>query len=94
VTISLLSAVDDLQISDPDGMTEVVLSAAVQAALARVRDLRTALEQLRAHERALAAERDAAIAVLVEAGLSYEAVARESGVSRGRVGQIVHGRRH
>jgi hypothetical protein len=75
-------------------MTEVLLPAQVEAALTRVRDLRGALEQLRTQERALAAERDAAIAVLVQAGLSYEAVARESGVSRGRVGQIVHGRRH
>lgn len=64
-----------------------------RAALERVRDVRTVLDWLRAQERQLALKRDEAILALVAAGMSYEAVARESGVTRGRVGQIVQEQR-
>jgi hypothetical protein len=64
-----------------------------RAALERVRDVRTVLDWLRVQERQLALKRDEAILALVAAGMSYEAVARESGVTRGRVGQIVQEQR-
>jgi hypothetical protein len=65
------------------------LDPSAQAVLTRVRDITCLLQWLRAQENALAAERDQAIKTLVSAGLSYEQVRRVSGVSRGRVGQIV-----
>jgi len=62
-------------------------------ALSRVREVRFVLEWLRAQEALLAGERDEAILLLIADGLSYEAVAKESGVTRGRIGQIVQGSR-
>lgn len=73
-------------------MTEGEVAAASETALSRVRDARAVLSWLRGQERVLAGQRDAAILVLVAAGMSYEAVARESGVTRARVGQIVQQR--
>jgi DNA-directed RNA polymerase sigma subunit (sigma70/sigma32) len=70
--------------------TRAARSADAQAAaLACLRRTRTALDRLRARERELTKDRDAAIVTLVQHGRSYDAVARESGVTRGRVGQIV-----
>ena len=65
----------------------------VENALSRVRDVSATLEWLRAQERRLADARDDAIVLLAEAGWSYEAIARESGLTRGRIGQIVLGQR-
>ena len=64
--------------------------AAVDRALAELRRTRASLEELRAREADLAADRDAAILALVAGGWTYDAVAREAGLTRGRVGQIVH----
>jgi DNA-directed RNA polymerase specialized sigma24 family protein len=65
------------------------LAPVAQSTLLRVREIRTVLSWLRSQESALAAARDEAIMVLVGEGLSYETIAKESGVTRGRVGQIV-----
>lgn len=64
----------------------------LRRALATVRRARTALIRLRAQERELTADRDDAILTLVGHGLSYQAIARESGLTRGRIGQIAHRR--
>jgi hypothetical protein len=77
----------------PITMPATATPEAAQAALEQVREVRTVLDWLRAQERELALLRDEAILVLVAAGMSYEAVARESGVTRGRVGQIIQGQR-
>jgi hypothetical protein len=77
----------------PITMPATATPEAAQAALEQVREVRTVLDWLRAQERELALLRDEAILVLVAAGMSYEAVARESGVTRGRVGQIIPGQR-
>ena len=65
---------------------------AVERALTEVRAARQALKRLRAEEARLTAARDLAILELVASGLSYEAVARETGLTRGRIGQIVQRR--
>lgn len=62
---------------------------AVDRALEQVRSARAALARLRAQEAELTSARDLAILELVASGLSYDAVARESGLTRGRIGQIV-----
>lgn len=64
----------------------------LRSMLAHVRRTRAALARLRDRERALTADRDVAILALVAHGLSYEAIARESGLTRGRVGQIAQRR--
>lgn len=74
-------------------MGDRALPSDAQSALARVHDLRAVLGWLRSQELLLATVRDEAIVALVAAGLSYEAVARESGVTRARIGQIVQGQR-
>jgi predicted transcriptional regulator len=74
-------------------MPDALPPTPVSSALAHVRDVRAVLDWLRAQERLLAGLRDEAILALVAAGMSYEAIARESGVTRGRVGQIVQGHR-
>lgn len=61
-------------------------------ALDRLREVRASLERLRDERTALTRIRDTAILELVAAGLSYEAVARASGLTRGRIGQIVQRR--
>jgi DNA-binding NarL/FixJ family response regulator len=70
-------------------MTAEPAQGAVEDALTQVRAARSALEQLRAQELSLTCVRDLAILELVASGLSYDAVARESGLTRGRIGQIV-----
>ncbi|MCW2674436.1 MAG: hypothetical protein JWP14_3025 [Frankiales bacterium] len=65
------------------------IGSAEEAALTRLRELTCLLQWLRTQETALAAERDETIMKLVAEGLSYEQVRLASGVSRGRVGQIV-----
>jgi len=65
---------------------------AVERALGEVRALRAALERLRGEEAELTRSRDVAILELVASGMSYEAVARASGLTRGRIGQIVQRR--
>ena len=65
---------------------------ALERALEQVRAARAALERLRAEEAEVTAARDLAILELVASGLSYDAVARESGLTRGRIGQIVQRR--
>jgi DNA-binding NarL/FixJ family response regulator len=65
------------------------LAAVVPTAVSRVREVRLVLEWLRHQGALLTAERDVAILELVATGLSYDAIAKESGLTRGRVGQIV-----
>ena len=65
---------------------------AAERALEQLHEVRTALERLRAEQASLTRVRDLAILELVAAGLSYEAVARACGLTRGRVGQIVQRR--
>jgi DNA-directed RNA polymerase specialized sigma24 family protein len=55
----------------------------------RVCQIRAVLDWLRTQELQLAAERDEAILLMVAEGLTYQAIARHAGVTRGRVGQIV-----
>jgi hypothetical protein len=65
------------------------IGSAAEGELARLREITCLLQWLRAQETSLAAERDETILTLVSEGLSYEQVRLASGVSRGRVGQIV-----
>lgn len=68
------------------------LEDASARALERLREVRAELERLSGERAALTETRDTAILELVAAGLSYEAVAKASGLTRGRIGQIVQRR--
>ncbi len=74
-------------------MTDVMLSPSVRAAGETVQRVCAVLTWVRTQELQLALERDEAILALVEAGLSYEAISQLSGLTRGRVGQIVQSNR-
>lgn len=60
------------------------------ASLADVRQARVVLEWLRTQEQQLSHTRDQAILVLVAAGFGYEVISQASGLTRGRISQIVN----
>jgi hypothetical protein len=61
-----------------------------EAALrARVRHTRVVLEWLREQQEQLAVARDNAILELTAAGITYDVISQECGLTRGRISQIV-----
>lgn len=60
------------------------------ASLADVRQARVVLGWLRTQEQQLSHTRDLAILVLVAAGFSYEVISQASGLTRGRISQIIN----
>jgi hypothetical protein len=59
------------------------------ALLARVRYSRVVLEWLRVQQEQLALARDEAILELTAAGMTYDSISQECGLTRGRISQIV-----
>jgi DNA-directed RNA polymerase specialized sigma24 family protein len=74
-------------------VTDATLPPAVRNAHLTVQRVCAVLEWIRMQQQVLSAERDDAILLLADSGLSYEDIARLTGLTRGRVGQIVQPRR-
>jgi hypothetical protein len=74
-------------------MTELAVPLSAMAAYTTTLRVCSVLTWLRTQELQLAEERDQALLALVDAGLSYQAISDLSGLTRGRIGQIVQSSR-
>jgi DNA-directed RNA polymerase specialized sigma24 family protein len=74
-------------------MTELAVPPSAMAAYTTALRVCSVLTWLRLQELQLAEERDEALLALVGAGLSYQAISELSGLTRGRISQIVQSAR-